>query len=111
MIDLKALKALYEEAMPPGFNDQLYGILTKELVDAFPELVAELESLKGLLRRVELSNSKMGIRDRELDVLLNTFHTSKEYGQYECIGYSEGQQCCVSQLQEELTRQQKVSGG
>jgi hypothetical protein len=33
---------------------------------------------------------------------IRTFHTTTETGMYECIGYSEGQRCCVNQLWEKL---------
>lgn len=74
-------------------------------------LIGEIRSLQGHLRRVELANSKMGVREHEFNKTLTTFHTTPEFHQYECIGYSEGQECCATQLQEELARQQKISGG
>jgi hypothetical protein len=34
--------------------------------------------------------------------IIDKFHTDVEHGLYECIGYSEGQQCCVAQLREAI---------
>lgn len=30
--------------------------------------------------------------------MLTTFHTDFEHDQYDCIGYSEGRECCVEKL-------------
>lgn len=33
---------------------------------------------------------------------IRTYHTTVETGRYDCIGFSEGQQCCVDKLKEKL---------